>query len=124
MKSHGLSMSPPWQPSSEAPKHTSCAESGTIAVAFVAMHKRSEAAEAAPNAQQQPHIDWSRISPITFAQCGQFVSESKLSGMAIEVKGCLNDFANAARLAIASGVTPARIFRAPPWSFVFFPAVQ
>jgi hypothetical protein len=48
--------------------------------AFVAMHMRSDAAPAPAKAQQQPQFDWSRMSPITLAQWGHSVSESKLSG--------------------------------------------
>ena len=49
---------------------------------LVAMHIRSEAASAPPNAQQQPHMDWSRMSPMMLAHLGQLVSLSKESGMA------------------------------------------
>ena len=40
-----------------AQKHMSSAESGSAIEAFVAMHMRSEAASAPPNAQQQPQLD-------------------------------------------------------------------
>merc|ERR1712023_488770 len=61
-------------------KQTSWADKGIIMDALVAMHMRSEAASAPANAQQQPQLDWSRISPIILAHCGQFSAESKLSG--------------------------------------------
>merc|ERR1719313_2482912 len=61
-------------------KQTSWADKGIIIDAFVAMHMRSEAASAPPKAQQQPQFDWSRMSPMTFAHVGQFVSESNVSG--------------------------------------------
>merc|ERR1719399_2594216 len=63
-------------------KHTSWADKGTIIEALVAMHMRSEPASAPAKAQQQPQLDWSRMSPMIFAHCGQFSAESKLSGMA------------------------------------------
>merc|ERR1719298_115754 len=81
MKDHGVLIWPPSQPSKLELKQTSCAESGSIIEALVAMHKRSEAASTPPNAQQQPQLDWSRMSPMIFAHCGQFSSESKLSGI-------------------------------------------
>merc|ERR1712232_510626 len=62
-------------------KHTSWADSGIIVEALVAMHMRSEAASAPAKAQQQPQFDWSRMSPMIFAQSGQFSAESKLSGI-------------------------------------------
>jgi hypothetical protein len=45
-----------------------------------AMHMRSDAALAAAKAQQQPQLDWSRMSPMTDAHSGQAVAESKDSG--------------------------------------------
>ena len=74
---------PPLQPFSSAQKQVSCADSGTFKVPFVPIHIRSDAAEAAPKAQQQPQSDWSLISPMISAQCGQLVSESKESGGSI-----------------------------------------
>jgi len=56
---------PPWQPKSDAQKQTSWADSGVIILPPVAMHMRSEAASAPANAQQQPQLDWSRMSPMT-----------------------------------------------------------
>eukprot|EP00958_Prasinococcus_capsulatus_P019703 scaffold2462_cov402-Prasinococcus_capsulatus_cf.AAC.7 len=44
------------------------------------MQRRSEAASAAANAQQQPQLDWSRMSLISVAQCGQCSAESKCFG--------------------------------------------
>ena len=82
MCDHGVSICPPWQPSYEAQKQTSCAESGTAMAPLVAMHMRSEAADAPAKAQQQPHMDWSRMSPMMLAHLGQLVSLSKESGMA------------------------------------------
>merc|ERR1719356_1661795 len=64
-------------------KQTSCADRGTIIDALVAMHMRSEAASAPAKAQQQPQLDWSRMSPMIFAHWGQFSSESKLSGISV-----------------------------------------
>merc|ERR1719293_283157 len=61
-------------------KHTSCDDNGTMMDALVAMHMRSEAASAPAKAQQQPQLDWSRMSPMIFAHSGQFCSESKESG--------------------------------------------
>merc|ERR1719456_2009570 len=62
-------------------KHTSWADSGIMVEALVEMHMRSEAASAPAKAQQHPQFDWSRISPMIFAHCGQFSAESKLSGI-------------------------------------------
>ena len=45
------------------------------------MHMRSEAASAPPKAQQQPQLDWSRMSLIMVAHFGKAVAESKLSGI-------------------------------------------
>ena len=53
----------------------------TWTLPLVAMQRRSEAASAAPKAQQHPQLDWSRMSVMVLAQCGQFSAESKLSGM-------------------------------------------
>merc|ERR1719343_1621841 len=64
-------------------KHTSCDDNGTMIDALVAMHMRSEAASAPAKAQQQPQLDWSRMSPMIFAHWGQFSSASKDSGRAI-----------------------------------------
>ena len=80
MKVHGVSIMPPPQPSKFELKHTSCAESGMIIAPLDAMHMRSLAASAPPKAQQQPQLDWSRMSPMIFAQCGQLVAESKSVG--------------------------------------------
>ena len=44
---------------------------------LLAMHSRSEAASADENAQQQPQLLWSRMSPIIFPHCGQLAAESK-----------------------------------------------
>merc|ERR1719456_177249 len=63
-------------------KHTSWADSGIMVEAFVEMHMRSEAASAPAKAQQHPQFDWSRMSPISFAHCGQWASESNSSGIA------------------------------------------
>ena len=82
MKLHAVWSCPPLQPWSCAQKQVAWAESGTATVPLVAMQRRSEAASAAPNAQQQPHADWSRMSPITLAHLGQLVSLSNASGMA------------------------------------------
>merc|ERR1712087_450657 len=62
-------------------KHTSWADSGIMDEAFVEIHMRSEAASAPAKAQQHPQFDWSRISPMIFAHCGQFSAESKLLGI-------------------------------------------
>merc|ERR1719506_2804946 len=71
---------PPPQPLKLELKHRSSAESGTMVAPSVAMQRRSEAASAVPKAQQQPQLDWSRMSPITLAHVGQLVSESNESG--------------------------------------------
>ena len=42
--------------------------------------KDPRSASAAPKAQQQPQLDWSRMSLMTVAHFGQFVAESKESG--------------------------------------------
>jgi hypothetical protein len=57
MYDQGVFKSPPWHPSSLAQKQVSCALNGTATVALDQMHKRSEAASAAPNAQQHPQAD-------------------------------------------------------------------
>merc|ERR1719197_461679 len=67
-------------------KQTSWLERGIIMDALVAMHMRSEAASAPANAQQHPQLDWSRMSPMIFAQCGQCSAESKSSGKAASSK--------------------------------------
>mmetsp|Transcript_22580 Transcript_22580/g.64153 ORF Transcript_22580/g.64153 Transcript_22580/m.64153 type:complete len:293 (-) Transcript_22580:3-881(-) len=85
MYCQGLVMSPPSQPSSDAQKHTSCADKGKLREPLLAMHIRSDAASAAPNAQQQPQLDWSRISVMTFAHCGHCSAESKWSGISASV---------------------------------------
>jgi hypothetical protein len=59
MYDHGVYRSPPPQPSKDAQKHISLTDSGTTREALVAMHKRSEAASAAPKAQQ--HLSEERI---------------------------------------------------------------
>merc|ERR1712232_690593 len=64
-------------------KHTSWADSGIMVEALVEMHIRSEAASAPAKAQQHPQLDWSRMSPMIFAHCGQFSAESKLAGISI-----------------------------------------
>ena len=71
MKSHAAFGEPPLQPSGFELKHRSCAESGMMVLPSVEMHRRSEAASAVPNAQQQPHMDWSRMSPMTLAHLGK-----------------------------------------------------
>merc|ERR1719480_66573 len=83
MKDQGVLIWPPLQPwDKKMPelKHTSCEERGTIMAASVAMHMRSDAASAPANAQQQPQLDWSRMSPMIFAHFGHCSSESKASG--------------------------------------------
>ena len=60
--SHGVEIWPPPQPLGLEQKHTSWAERGTSILPLVAMHIRSDAASAPPNAQQQPHMDWSRLA--------------------------------------------------------------
>ena len=80
MKVHGVVIWPPPQPSNEAQKQTSWAASGISILPPVAMHMRSDAASAPANAQQQPQLDWSRMSPMVLAHDGQLVSESKASG--------------------------------------------
>eukprot|EP00965_Chrysotila_dentata_P193085 6175535-Pleurochrysis_carterae.AAC.1 len=84
MKVHGVSICPPSQPRESSPpaqKQTSCAERGTITLALVPMHSRSDAASAPAKAQQQPQLDWSRMSPITRAHCGHLLAASNESGM-------------------------------------------
>merc|ERR550537_2166047 len=78
--SHGVSMSPPSQPSSLAQKQMSSADKGTWYLASVAMQRRSEAASAAAKAQQHPQLLWSRMSVMIFAHFGHCSAESKLSG--------------------------------------------
>merc|ERR1712023_87840 len=68
-------------------KQTSWAERGIIMDALVAMHMRTDAASAPANAQQHPQLDWSRMSPMILAHCGQFSSESKLSGTSSSESG-------------------------------------
>merc|ERR1719498_1707357 len=103
-------------------KQTSWAERGTILVALVAMHMRSEAASAPANAQQQPQLDWSRMSPMILAHCGQCSAESKLSGMAlfVAVNSCftISPFLMPSSMLFAgSTVTPHIVLEAPgAWS--------
>merc|ERR1719356_2185492 len=87
-------------------KHTSCDDNGTMIDALVAMHMRSEAASAPAKAQQQPQLDWSRMSPMIFAHWGQFSSESKDSGTLTS------------SLALNSTISPMRTcsFTAASWS--------
>ena len=61
---------PPSQPAQEPQKHMSWAERGSRVEALVWMHMRSDADSAAPNAQQQPQADWSRMSLMVLAHCG------------------------------------------------------
>lgn len=49
-KSHAVYSVPPLHPWCSAQKQTSWADNGTFTVPFVAMHSRSDAADAAPNA--------------------------------------------------------------------------
>ena len=67
-------------PLSEAQKQSCCAESGTFKVPLVAMHMRSEAAPAAPKAQQQPQSDWSRMSGERRMNGGNSVESTGLLG--------------------------------------------
>ena len=53
----------------------SSAEKGILIVAFEEMQARSEAADAAPKAQQQPQLDWSRMSLMTWAHWGQAAAD-------------------------------------------------
>merc|ERR1719375_1673657 len=99
-------------------KQTSWAERGIIMDALVAMHMRSEAASAPANAQQHPQLDWSRMSPMIFAQLGQFCSESKLSGTrALELAESsilISPFATKSATAFFwSPLTPIMSFDAP-----------
>eukprot|EP00401_Gymnodinium_catenatum_P054036 CAMPEP_0117504610 /NCGR_PEP_ID=MMETSP0784-20121206/24937_1 /TAXON_ID=39447 /ORGANISM="" /LENGTH=374 /DNA_ID=CAMNT_0005299969 /DNA_START=173 /DNA_END=1295 /DNA_ORIENTATION=- len=120
MKVHGVSIMPPSQPSDSAQKHTSSADKGSMMEAFVLMHMRSEAASAPANAQQQPQLDWSRMSPITLAHCGQFSAESKFSGIfssapaSKSVKRCTSPRATAAfKASFQPGFTPHKDLEAP-----------
>merc|ERR1719181_2025475 len=81
MKDHGVVIWPPSQPSGFELQQTSCAEIGVMSLPLEAMHIRSEAASAPPKAQQQPQLDWSRMSLIILAQVGQLVAESKSDGI-------------------------------------------
>ena len=80
----------------------------------MAMHIRSEAADAAPNAQQQPQSLWSRMSPMTSAHSGQLVSLSNDSGRSVALNS-----AEVARVAFDSSSallcawTPQRLLLAP-----------
>jgi hypothetical protein len=97
-------------------KQVSWADRGRARVPLVEMHMRSEAAEAAPKAQQQPQLDWSRMSPMTVAQDAQsgLVAESNVSGMesADPVK-------RGAWAKISSLTSSARAFRILCWSSMF-----
>ena len=84
MNVHGVVIWPPPQPLMFELKQTSCAEIGRFMSPSVAMHMRSEAASAPPNAQQQPQLLWSRISLMSVAQLGQFSAASNVSGMSLE----------------------------------------
>ena len=71
MKAQGVWRLPPLQPLDSALKHTSWALKGMARVPFEAMHMRSDAAEAAPKAQQQPvFVTSSCMTTPDRAECG------------------------------------------------------
>jgi len=68
MNVQGVEIWPPLQPPVKIGlKQTSSAASGMSSVALDEMHMRSDAASAPAKAQQQPQLDWSRMSPMVFA---------------------------------------------------------
>lgn len=90
MYSHGVEIIPPPQPFGLEQKHTSWAERGVSIFPFVAMHMRSDAASAPPKAQQQPHMDWSRLCSVGSKGSNTWISQPSSSHTWIN-HGCVGN---------------------------------